>query len=121
MEPEKDITRKIQVLHAKANALLKQDYADEQIVAELCQSGISADYARTILENVYSDISLRKEFRNVLITGVMITVMGLAINIYSYLFAERMNAGSFLLLWGIVVAGIIMIIKAIGIYRRIHR
>lgn len=104
----------------QAAQLMKQDHTDEQVVAELCKANITADYARTILENVYSDQRLRKEALGTLITGVVITLGGLAFNIMSYVFAERMGSDSFLLEWGIVIAGILMIIRAISLYRRLR-
>jgi hypothetical protein len=113
------VSQKIKGLHKQATALLKQGYTEEQVVAELCKSDISADYARTILGNLYEDQRLKKEAWGVLITGVVITVGSLAFNIMSYLFAERTGSGSFLLAWGLVVAGILTILKAISIFRRL--
>lgn len=120
MEKEEDISHKIKLLHGRAIELLKQDYTEEQVVAELCKSNISPDYARTILENIYGDQRLRKEAMGLLITGAVVTLGSLAFNIMSYQFSERMGSGSFLLAWGIVVAGIIMIIRAINMFRRLR-
>lgn len=120
MEKEADVSNKIKVLHDRAAALLKQDYTEEQVMAELCKSNISADYARTILENVYEDQRLKKEAWGILITGVVITIGSLAFNIMSYNFSQQTGSGSFLLAWGLVVAGILTIVKAISIFRRLH-
>lgn len=120
MEKETDVSGKIKALHDRAAALLKQKYTEEQVVAELCKSNVTADYARMVLENVYGDQCLKREAWGVLITGVFITVGSPAFNIMSYQFAERSGSGSFLLAWGLVVAGIITIFKAISIFRRLR-
>lgn len=121
MEFDNDISHKIKALHGRAHDLLKQNYDDEEIVTELSKTGITQHYARTILDNVYNEIDLRKQARNLLISGIGITVMGLAINLFSLYNAIKNGQSSFWLLWGIVVAGIIMIIKANGMYRQLAR
>jgi len=118
MEAEKDISFKIQVLHTRAAELLKAGHSDEHIIDELSKSDITRAYAQTILENVYTDKSLKKQGRNLLIMGLFTTIGGLIVNLLSYRAAAESGSGSFLLLWGIVIAGILMIVKAVGVYRR---
>jgi len=119
MESEKDISGKIQALHNKAKLLLQQDYSEDQVIARLQQDGIDKQYAAMIIENLKTDDDNRAHFRSLLILGLSTTIGGIILNILSYKASANMHSSTFILFWGIVVGGIIILLKALSVYRRI--
>ena len=113
-----DIEGKIQLLHAKAAILIESGKDDTQIITELTKDGIDKNYAITIIDNVKKDLHNKKEFRKHVLMGSFMTIAGLLINYLSYKFAEENGSGMFLLIWGIVVTGIITILRGIILFRK---
>jgi len=119
MESEKDISGKIKTLHYKAKHLLQQDYSEDQVIARLQQDGVDKQYAATIIENLKTDDNNRAHFRSLLLLGLFTTIGGILLNILSYRASANMHFSMFILFWGIVVGGIITLLKALSVYRRI--
>ncbi len=112
------IEDKIQLLHTKARWLIENKKADDEIIAELKKEGIDQNYATTVINNVRNDLRKKKEFWKQLLMGSFITIAGLLVNYLSYKFAEETGSGEFLLIWGVVVIGIITIIRAFILFRK---
>ena len=113
-----DIEGKIQMLHEKANILIKQKQADQLIVKELMEEGIEENYAITIIENVKKDQHNRKEFRKHILMGSTITIAALLVNYLSWQSAVESGAGQFFIIWGIEVIGIITIVRGFILFRK---
>ena len=113
-----NIDNRVKHLHTKARSLLTKKKNDEEIITELTKEGIDSNYAVIVLENVKNDIYDKKEFWKHLIMGSIIVIAGLAINYLSYNHAEETGSGYFLALWGVVVIGIIIIMRGIIIFRK---
>ena len=106
-------------LHSIGEELLRKGKSDSEIVSELTRVGnISTSYAEQILNNIYEDINKKKQFRKHILSGTFVTVAGLLINYLSYKFAYESGSGTFLLIWGIVVIGIINILRGLILYRK---
>jgi amino acid transporter len=113
-----DTSEKINSLHKRVKDLLKQGKSEDHIINQLTSHGIEPSYARMILNNVYNDRSDRKNFWKLLSGGVFFIAGGIAINYFSYKISGNFNSGYFYLFWGILVLGVILIIKAFTIFRK---
>lgn len=116
MKTEADI--RIKLLHKKAKELLKQNLDDEQIITELKKEGIDSNYANLVIENVKADNRDRVDAWKLTIMGIFFTVGGIYINYFSYRISANANATSFYLFWGIIVAGILMLVRAFFLFRK---
>lgn len=119
MEKVQNIDLQIRSLHIKALQLVESRYMDEHIIEELCREGLSIDYARAILTNAHSDWALKKEARGKLTTGLALIIGGMAFNITSYRFAQQTGMGMFLLQWGVVIAGMMMLVRSYSLFKRL--
>jgi len=114
-----DIDKKIELLYSTAKRLVDEGKDDSMIVSELCKDGeISEDYANQILENIYDDKYDKKEFIKHTILGSFITVGGLLTNYLSYQFAITTGSTTFLLIWGVVVIGVIVLIRGFILFKK---
>ncbi|MEO7310802.1 MAG: hypothetical protein ABIX01_10425 [Chitinophagaceae bacterium] len=113
-----NIEDKVKLLHKKAAQLLQNKAKDDEIITALIKEGINHDYATLILDNVKDDVHDKKEFRKHWVSGSFITIAGLLVNYLSYEISEKYGAGSFLLLWGIVLFGILIIVRGFIIFRK---
>ncbi|MEO8405765.1 MAG: hypothetical protein ABI480_14255 [Chitinophagaceae bacterium] len=109
---------KIVFLHEKVKQLLRQGKSEEEIVEELAKDKIDTGYATMIIDNVQNDIHDRKSFWRLIFSGLFFVLGGLAINYLSYKIAVTANSLFFYLFWGIVVAGVVMIIRAFIIFKK---
>ena len=116
MKTEEDI--RIESLHRKAKQLLKKDLDEDQVINELKKEGIDSNYANLIIKNVIADSRNRIDGWKLLLMGTSFIVGGIYINYSSYLIAVNTNSTFFYLFWGIVVAGILMLIRAFSLFRR---
>jgi len=106
-------------LHSIGEDLKRQGKSDPEIVNELAKVGnISTSYAEQILNNIYEDANKKKQFKKHIFNGTFVTIAGLLINYLSYKFAYQSGSGTFLLIWGIVVIGIINILRGLILYRK---
>ena len=117
MEQLDPTSLKVEALHAKVRTFIKQGLTNEQIKDQLKDENLQPYYIETIIENIQDEKDDKKSFRNSMIMGGFFVIGGLAINILSYQFSEKTNSSSFLLLWGIVVVGIVTIVRGIILYR----
>ena len=111
-------SEKIKFLHNKVHSLLKQNFTNEQIIEELKKENLEQYYIETIIENIKHEKTNNKNFWNSMIMGGFYIVSGLAINFFSYRFSENSNSSGFYLFWGIVVFGIVTIIRGFILYRK---
>ncbi len=118
MPSELDPTTKIDLLHKKVRTLLRQKRQHAEIITELKRDGIDPDYAQTIIDNVYNDISDKRNFWKLLFSGVFFILAGFILNLLSYRIAVNSISVIFYLFWGIIVAGIILIIRAFVLFRK---
>ena len=118
MSSPADTSEKSNSLHKMAKNLLKQGKSNDQIITQLAEQGIEPTYAQMILDNVYRDISDRRNFWKLLFGGLFFIGGGIAINYYSYKIAENSHSNIFYLFWGVIVAGVLLIIKAFTLFRK---
>jgi len=118
MEQLDPTSLKIEALHEKVKTFLKQGLTHEQIKEQLRDENLQPYYIETIIENIQDEKDDKKSFRNSIIMGGFFVIAGLAINVLSYKFSENTNSTSFMLFWGIVVIGIVTIVRGIILYRR---
>mgnify|MGYP001799023639 CR=1 FL=1 len=116
MKTETDI--RIDSLHKKAKALLKQDMQEDEMVEKLKKEGIEASYARLIIENVKGDNRDRLDAWKLTMMGTFFVAGGIYINYFSYQIAVNANATFFYLFWGIIVVGLLMLIRAFFLFRK---
>jgi hypothetical protein len=103
-------------LHTEALLLLKQKKNDELIINQLIKQGIDRHYAEMILENVKNDLHDKKQLYLHILIGAFILLSGLAMTILSYISAFQ--GGSYLIFYGLVVTGIIVIIRGVITYKK---
>lgn len=114
---ERSVKDHIEYLHKKTAELISEGLSVREMVEALKKEGIEEQYAKTLINNVLNDDRNQNNSLGLLITGIVIFVGGLAINYYSYQFAE--NAGGFyIIFWGIVVTGAGMIARALMLWKR---
>ena len=68
-----------------------------------------------------TDIRDKKDFIKQLILSFSTIAGALLLNYFSYNLAYKSGVGFMLVFWGLVVAGIIMFIQAIGLYRKMGK
>lgn len=111
-------TDKVALLHDTVRNYLKQGLSDDAIVEKLQEEQLERYYIETVIENIREEAADRRSFINSIIMGVFFIVGGLLINILSYRAAENMNSSFFLLFWGIVVTGVVTIVRGFILYRK---
>lgn len=117
--PHDPIDNTIKALHTLAEQLLNEGLEDQEVAGELSKRGnISIEYATQIVENVHEDYYKKRELRKHLVLGSVITVGGLATNYFSYQYAVSVGSGSFLLVWGVVVTGIVVLVRGWILFRK---
>jgi hypothetical protein len=112
------VYRCVKLLHIKVDELLKENYTDAQIINQLTKEGIDTHYAEIIIGNVRDDQEDKKSFRNSMIMGSFYIFAGGLINILSYIIASNANSFFFYAFWGIVVLGVVTIIRGFILYKR---
>ena len=117
----KNVPVEVSSLHKKAKLLVQQKFEEEYIINKLIKEGISIRYAKTIIENIVSEMRDRKQLFKMFIMALFIIAGGLLLNYLSYNLAVK-NGGIYMLIfWGIIVSGTIMFIKAISMYKNLPR
>jgi hypothetical protein len=117
----KNMPNESAALHKRARELVDKNYEETELIQELMKEDITENYARLILDNVLTDIRNKKDFYKMLVMGVFIIIGALLLNFMSYNYALRNGASFMLVFWGLIAAGIIILIQAIGIYRKLPR
>lgn len=117
----KNVPDEVASLHKKAKKLVQQNFDEEYIINKLTREGISINYAKTIIENIVSEMRDRRLLFKMFIMAVFTIAGGLLLNWLSYNLAVK-NGGLYMLIfWGIILSGIIMFIKAISMYKNLPR
>ena len=111
-------SQKVEQLHEEVRMRLKQKQTPEQIYNSLEEKGLEPYYIKTIIQNVEDEKDDKKSFRNSMIMGIGYIVGGIVINIFSYKFAVESNSFVFYIFWGIVVVGIVTVIRGFILYRK---
>jgi hypothetical protein len=114
----KDLTTEIEQLHVLVKKLLEEKHSNEEIVEQLQKQGLEPYYIETIIQNIHDEESDKKSFRSSMIMGLFYVVAGLSINVFSFMTAENTGSSIFYLFWGIVVFGIVTIIRGFILYKR---
>ena len=112
-EPVKDADE----LHLQVKNLLKMNYTNEAIAEELKKHGTEPYYIETIIRNIENEKADKKSFRNSMVMGSAYLFGGFLINVFSYRFSENAQSSSFFAFWGIVVLGIITILRGVILYK----
>ena len=115
---EINIDNKIQLLHNSVKAFIEAGKTDAEITGWLNKEGIDDHYAATIIENVRNDFHDKKEFWKHILMGSFMTIGGLLSSYMSYKFAEQAGSGMYIIIWGIVVTGIVTIIRGVILFRK---
>jgi len=114
----KDATSQhIALLHNRVKQLLKNGNSEESVMQQLGSEGLSRDYVQTIFENLSKEESDQKSFRNSLMMGVFYIFAGLLINFFSYRAAVQNGSLFFYAFWGVLVVGIVTIIRGVILYK----
>ena len=114
----KDADAFIRDAHNQALILLKRGTSEHDAVNALVQSGLDAGYAETVVDNMQREISDRKGFLKLLVGGIFTVCCGLGINYFSRQIAINTGLLFFFVFWGIVVGGILMILRAFLYFRK---
>ncbi|BAV09676.1 hypothetical protein SAMN05421788_1011113 [Filimonas lacunae] len=110
-------SRTIEAIHESVRTYLKQGLTNEQIIEKLKEENLEPYYIETVIDNIYKEYEDKKNLKNAILTGSILVIVGLVINMLSYRLSENMNSSAFLLFWGIVVTGIVTIIRGMILYR----
>ncbi len=109
----------VTALHRMAKKLIDQDIDEGSVKAMLMKEGLSEMYAAIIIDNVLNDIRDKKDFYKMLIMSVCITGGALWLNYMSYDLALVNNSATMIIFWGLVVSGILMMVKSVAMYRQL--
>lgn len=112
------IDSEIQQLHEQVKSLLIQNNDDATIISELSKKGVEPGYAELLIENVRVDIHNRKEFWKHIIIGSLIIASGVLVNFLSYWTAVDNGSPSFVIIVGVVVFGVIVLIRGMILFRK---
>lgn len=113
-----DDSKRIDELHSLAKRLILKNYDDDHVANELTNSGVDRYYAEMIVGNVKQDIEDRRSFMSSMIMGGFYIVAGLLINIFSYDISSSSRSTIFFIFWGVVVFGLITIIRGVILYKK---
>ena len=113
-----DTDLEIEQLHEQVKYLFEQGMDENEIINTLQKDGIDAGYAGLIIQNIKTDERDRRDFWKLIIMGLFFVVGGLTINFLSYRIAINVNASYYYVYWGVVVIGIIFLIRALSMYRK---
>ena len=117
MRKKDETSQQVKLLHLKVKKLLQSNYSEDEIIEELKKDGIETHYAQIVIENVRDDKDDVKSFRNSLIMGGFYIGGGLLLNFFSYNFATAANSVFFYFFWGIIVLGLVTIIRGFILYK----
>lgn len=118
MDTNPNSNAQILALHEKAKELILEKKNEEDIIFELKKEGIEPGYAELIIENVKTDLFNKTEFKKELVKGIAFTILGLILNIVSYIAFSNAGEVFWIVFWGIVVFGITLIFRAFIIFKK---
>ncbi|MBL0146510.1 MAG: hypothetical protein IPP48_12975 [Chitinophagaceae bacterium] len=111
-------TAEVERLHNNVKQFLQSGKTENEIIELLKQEGLEEYYVQTIIDNVLADKRDRKDFWKLILMGTFTVVSGLFINYSSYSFAVQNGSGYFYLFWGIIVVGLLMIVRAFILFNK---
>jgi hypothetical protein len=114
----KEVSKEIEVLHKMAGKYLQEGLCENEITEILKKQGLEDFYAKKIIENVLLDKQRKRSFWLLLFGGILVIAVGFGLNYYSYKMASTSNTSFFHLFWGIMVVGLIMIIRAFILFKK---
>jgi len=115
---DSNIDSEIELLHDRVKYLLAKNIDDATIIKELGKNGFEPGYSELIIENVRTDIHNRKEFWKHIIFGSLIIAAGVLVNFLSYWTAVENESPSFLIIVGVLVFGVIVLIRGVILFRK---
>lgn len=111
-----DSDGRVRDLHAEAVQLLTEKHTDKFIIDALMKKGILEYYAEMILENAKHDKSDNNEFYKHLFGGTFVFMAAAIMTFGTY--SVAVPGGIYFIFWGLMVSGIIMIIRAFLFFRK---
>jgi hypothetical protein len=108
----------IKLLHKVCNTLYKAKKSEFHIKEVLRAKGANGLLADFIYTNTIAEIDEKRYLKMQFAVSLIITIMGLILNFVSYSRAVNGDSGTFILFWGIVVAGIVSMLRCIILYKR---
>ncbi|HWR33303.1 MAG TPA: hypothetical protein VN451_07255 [Chitinophagaceae bacterium] len=118
MKGSNEISKQVEGLHLKVKQLLKEGYSHDEIIKQLTGVGIEPYYIETIIGNLENEKTGKKNFRNSVFAGLFYIIAGLILNFLSYRLSVNSNSFFFYLFWGIIVVGVVTIIRGFILYRK---
>jgi len=113
-----DTDLKIELMHARVRLLMKQGMRGPEIIRTLEKEGVDPLYASMLIDNIRTDERDRRDFWKLIIMGLFFFIGGLTTTYLSYTLAVNTGAGIYFIFWGIVVTGIIFLVRAASLYRK---
>jgi hypothetical protein len=98
--------------------MIRSGMKQDEIIDQIRQEGFDEDYCRVVIANIENDAEDRRNFWKMLFGGLFITLGGLAINLIFYMVSLSFGTFLYYVFWGIVVSGIVMIIRAFILFRK---
>jgi hypothetical protein len=108
----------IKQLHTICRNLYKAKKTEFHIKEVLRAKGANGLLADFVYDNIIAEIDEKAYLRKQFLVSLIITIMGVSLNIVSYNRSANDGSGSFILFWGIVVGGIVSMIRCLILYKR---
>lgn len=109
------VNRKIEELHHIVRKGIEEGLSNEEIEQKLSSYNLEPYYRQQLIQNIQNEKWDRKQFWRTLIAGVFVMAVGIACTLLSYFYTW---SGSYLVLWGLMVSGVLLIIRASVYYRK---
>ena len=103
-------------VYRQAAQMLKQKLPEKEIMEHLTNCGLDRYYAEIILENVKNDAEDKKQFWKNVLSGSFVFISGLILSIGTYRLAAP--GGFYCIFSGIMLVGIISVIKGYILFRK---
>ena len=105
-------------LHARVKEMIREGMKEEEVIDKLVREGLDKQYCYLIIANIENDVEERRDFRKMLFGGLFITAGGLMINLLGYKIGLNFGSSFYYVFWGIVVSGVVMIIRGFILFRK---
>jgi hypothetical protein len=108
----------IDQLHDEVRQMLRAKKTDEEVIRFIHSKGHEIHYAEFVLENIRTERHDRNNFWKSFALGLVLIVSGLVLSFLTNYIARSTGGSLYLVFWGLVVAGISMLIRAFIIFRK---
>jgi len=105
-------------LHQSVKELLEEGLSEADIMKQLKKKGVDDHYAETIIENVISDISDKRDFWKLVLMGSFTIAGDLIVGYLSFKQGRHLPDVFYTVFWGLMVAGAFMITRAFILFRK---